>query len=56
MKRKTRTFQVVIVQQRQLNLQRIVMYVQCCCIAYLNLLLLRRSHGRRHRRCLSSLL
>ena len=47
MKRKTRTFHVVIVQQRQLNVQRIVIDVQCCCIAYLNLLLFRRgSRGR----------
>ena len=55
-KREIRYFHVVVVQRRQRNVQKSVMHVQSCCFANLNLLLFCRSHCRRRRRCLSSLM
>ena len=55
-KREFRHFHVVVVQRRQRNLQKKRDHVQSCCFASLNLLLFCRSHCRRRRRCLSSLL
>ena len=49
-----RYFHVVVVQQRQRNVQKSVM--QSCCFSYLNLMLFCRSRCRRRRRCLSFLL
>ena len=58
-KREIRHFNVVVVKQRQRNVQKSVMHVQSCCFANLILLLLCRSRCRRLRRrrrlCLSSL-
>ena len=36
-KRETRWFHVVVVQQRQRNVQKSVTHVQSCCFPYLNL-------------------
>ena len=54
-KREIRKFHFVIMQRRQSNVQKSVMYVQSCRFAYLNLLLLCRSRCHRHRRCLRCL-
>ena len=56
-KREIRHFYVVVVKQRQRNVQKSVMHVQSCCFANLILLLPCRSHCRRRRRrcCLSAL-
>ena len=53
-KREIRHFHVVVVQRRQRNVQKGVLYVQSCCFAIINLLLFCRSRCRRRRRCLSS--
>ena len=50
MKREIGQFHVVVVQQRQRNVQKSVIHVQSCCFAYLNLLLICRSRCRRRRR------
>ena len=55
-KRETRRFHVVVVQQRQRNVQKSVMHVQSCCFVNLNLLFFCRSCCRPRRRCLSSLI
>ena len=55
-KRELRRFHVVVVQRRQRNVQKIVMHVQSCCFAYLNLLLFSSPRCRRRRCCSSSLL
>ena len=55
-KREIRQVYVVVEQRRQGNVQKSVMHVQSCCFVNLNLLLFCRSHGRRRRCCLSSLL
>ena len=55
-KRETRRFHDVVVQQRQRNVQKSVMHVQSCCFANLNLFLFCRSRCRPRRRCLSSLM
>ena len=54
-KREIKHFYVVVVKQRQRNVQKSVMHVQSCCFA--NLILLRpcRSRCRRRRCCLSAL-
>ena len=44
-----KTWNVVVVQQRQRNVQKSVMHVQSCCFASLNLLLLCRSRYHRRR-------
>ena len=49
-KRETRWFHVVVVQQRQRNVQESVMHVQSCCFV-----LLCRSRYRPRPRCLNSL-
>ena len=49
-KHEIRQFLVVVVQQRQRNVQKSVMHVQNCCFACLNLLLYCRSRCRRRRR------
>ena len=54
-KREIRHFHVVVVQRWQRNVQKSVMQVQRCCFANINPLQFFRSHCRRHRRCLSSL-
>ena len=46
-KREIRKFHVVVVQQRQRNVQKSVMHVKKCCFVNLNLLLFRRSRCRR---------
>ena len=46
-KREIRHFHVVVVQWRQINVQKGVMRVQSCCFANLNLLLFWRSRCRR---------
>ena len=46
-KREIRHFHVVVVQWRQINVQKSVMLVQSCCFANLNLLLFWRSRCRR---------
>ena len=38
-KREIRKFQVLVVQRQERNVQKIVMHVQSCCFADLNLLL-----------------
>ena len=38
-KREIRTFHVLVVQRQERNVQKIVMHVQSCCFADLNLLL-----------------
>ena len=38
-KREIRTFHVFVVQRQERNVQKIVMHVQSCCFADLNLLL-----------------
>ena len=48
--------EVVVVQQRQRNVQKSVMHVQSCCFPYLNLFLFCRSRCRPRRRCLSSIM
>ena len=53
---KLRRFHVVVVQRRQRNVQKIVMHVQSCCFANLNLLLFSRPRCRRRHCCSSSLL
>ena len=55
-KREIRQFHVVVVQQRQRNVQKSVMHVQSCCFAYLNVLLFCRSCCRLRRRCVNSLI
>ena len=55
-KREFRHFHIVIMQQRQINVQKSMMHKQSCCFANLNQLLLWCSHCRRCRSCLSSLL
>ena len=58
-KREIRHFHVVVVQRRQRNVQKSVMYVQSCYFANLNLLVYSgrsRCRCRRRRLCLSSLL
>ena len=42
---------VIVVQQRQRNVQKIVMHVQSCCFANLNLLFFCRFDCRRRRHC-----
>ena len=53
---KFRHFHVMVVQSRQRNVQKSVMYVQSCCYANLTLLLFCRSLCRLGRRCLNSLI
>ena len=54
-KREIRHFNVVVVKQRQRNVQKSMIHVQSCCFASLILSLVCRSRCRRRRRCLSSL-
>ena len=55
-KREKRHFHVVVMQRQLRNVQKIIMHVQSCCFANLNLLLSCRSLCRRHHHCLSTLL
>ena len=55
-KREIRQFNVVLVQRRQISVQKTVMHVQSCCFVCLNLLLFCRSRCRRRRRCVNSLI
>ena len=54
-KRESTKCHIVVVQQRQRNVQKSVPHVQSCCFASLNLLFFCRFRCRRRRRCLSSL-
>ena len=49
-----RHFHVVVVERRQRNVQKSVMYLQSYCFANINQLLFCRSSCRRRRRCLRS--
>ena len=50
-KQEIRHFQILVVQWRQRNVQKIVMHVHSCCFTNRNLLLFCRSRSRRRRRC-----
>ena len=56
MKREIRHFHVVVVHRREQKCSKIVMHVQSCCFANLNLLVFCRSCCRLRRCCLSSLI
>ena len=54
-KRESTKFHIVVVQQRQRNVQKSVPHVQSCCFASLNLLFFCRFRCRRRRHCSGSL-
>ena len=55
-KREKRHFHVVVMQRQLRNVQKIIMHVQSCCFANLNLLLSCHSLCHRRHHCLSTLL